>query len=128
MKTTLKKQVIVVIGVLFILGIAGFLASIHSINTSISSKCDEAISQYNRDCVDSLILLLDDESNSFRLRNNAIWALGQIGDERALPVLQKYYTGVIPNKESLNEGLSQYELKKALSYFQGSPNITRYFR
>jgi len=52
--------------------------------------------------------------------------LGQLGDKRALSILEKYYTGNIPEKESFDNGLSQYELKKAIKPAQGSFNITHW--
>lgn len=87
--------------------------------------CQEAKWEYQKnDCVEALILTLDDERQGYRTRNHAIWALGQFGDSRALPVLQKYYTGNIPDREPLDETISQYELKKAVELSSGGLNIT----
>ncbi len=83
-----------------------------------------AQSKHEGDCVEALSKVLDDESNSFRERNFAIWSLGQIGDDRAMGVIEKYYTGDIPKREPYDEGLSQYEMKKALKLLQGGLNIT----
>ncbi len=86
--------------------------------------CQEAKWEYKKtDCVEALIATLDDEKQGYRTRNHAIWALGQFGDERALPVLQKYYTGNIPDREPLDETISQYELKKAVNLANGGTNI-----
>jgi len=90
--------------------------------------CQEAQWEYHTtDCVEALIATLDDENQGYRTRNHAIWALGQFGDSRALPVLQKYYTGTIPDKESLNNVISQYELKKAIILAGGGVNLTAPF-
>lgn len=89
------------------------------------SMCLNATRQYRTpDCVDALIAQLEDEHQSYRARNNAIWGLGAIGDSRALPVLQKYYTGNIPDREPLDDVISQYELKKAINLASGELNIT----
>lgn len=86
--------------------------------------CQEAKWEYHKKtCVDSLIAVLEDEKQGFRVRNNAIWALGQLGDKKALPVLEKYYTGIIPDKEPLDNMISQYELKKAINLIKGGLNI-----
>lgn len=86
--------------------------------------CQEAKWEYQQnDCVEALITTLDDENQGFRTRNHAIWALGQFGDSRALPVLQRYYTGNIPDREPLDETISQYELKKAVNLTSGGTNI-----
>jgi hypothetical protein len=86
--------------------------------------CQNAKWQYGGDCVEALIAQLDDEHQGIKVRNHAVWALGQLGDSRALPVLQKYYTGNIPDKEPLDQVISQYELKKAIELASGGLNIT----
>lgn len=87
--------------------------------------CQEAKWDYQQtDCVEALITQLNDENQGYRTRNHAIWALGQFGDSRAVPVLQQYYTGEIPEREPLDSTISQYELKKAINLANGGPNIT----
>ncbi len=126
---------------LFFIGIVGislvflvFVVSCLSIGKSVKAKCQEAKKEYGRDlpvgrqdCVESLLMLLEDEKQDFRKRNSAIWALGQLGDSRALPVLQRFYTGNIPSRESLDKTISQYELQKALKLAGGGLNITAGF-
>ena len=125
----IKKDIIIyTIVVLVILLAFTFLLTINLIDYSVKEKCQIAQAKYEGDCVQALSSFLEDEQNSFRERNLAIWALGQLGDERAVLILEKYYTGNIPDKEPLDQGLSQYELKKALNYFQGGINITHLFR
>jgi hypothetical protein len=68
--------------------------------------------------------LVKDNNQSFRNRNSAIWALGQLGDPQALPILQSLYTGMIPDREPLDAGISQYELKKAINLVNGGTNIS----
>ncbi len=97
------------------------------IGFDVKSQCQEAKSEYDGDCTEALINLLNDESRSYRSRNSAIWALGQLGDSRALPVLQSFYTGNIPPKEPLDKGISQYELKKAINLTNGGFNATAIF-
>lgn len=89
--------------------------------------CQEAKWEYKKtDCVEALIDTLDDENQGYRTRNHAIWALGQLGDGRALPVLQKHYTGDIPDREPLDDVISQYELEKAINLASGGLNITAF--
>jgi len=86
--------------------------------------CQEAKWEYQQnDCVDALIMTLDDEKQGYRTRNHAIWALGQFGDHKALATLQKHYTDNIPDREPLDEMISQYELKKAINLTNGGTNI-----
>jgi hypothetical protein len=104
-----------------------FMATGILIGNQVKKSCQQAQTIYQSDCVNSLILFLNDETQSFQQRNSAIWALGQLGDRRALPVLQKYYTGNIINKERLEKTISQYELKKAINLAEGGLNITAVF-
>ncbi len=97
------------------------------IRLDIKSQCQDSTREYGGDCVEALQMLLNDESRGFRARNNAIFALGQLGDARALPTLQSYYTGNIPPREPLDEGISQYELKKAVNLTSGGTNLLSVF-
>ncbi len=94
------------------------------IGHEVKRLCQEAKWGYQKtDCVEALINTLEDENQGCRTRNHAIWALGQLGDSRALRILQKHYTGNIPNREPLDETISQYELKKAINLTSGGVNL-----
>ncbi len=43
--------------------------------------------------VEALIAMVECKSCSLQDRNHAVWVLGQLDDLRALPVLEKHYTG-----------------------------------
>lgn len=109
-------------GVFFLI----FITTCVWIGYSAKEHCTTAQSMYEGDCVESLIQVLNNEENPYRLRNSAIWSLGQLGDSRALPILEKFYTGNIPNKESLDLGISQYELKKAINLIKSGFNISSF--
>ncbi|MCL4367491.1 HEAT repeat domain-containing protein [Patescibacteria group bacterium] len=115
---------------LFAVGLSIFLLFFFVTGTwigyDVKSQCRDAQREYGGDCVNSLITLLNDQNKDFRQRNNAIWALGQLGDKRALPILQSYYTGVIPDKEPLGQTISQYELQKAINLADGGTNIAAF--
>lgn len=123
-----------------------FLVTSTWIGVSVHDKCQVVLARYGGDvlddfrtgwqaqpvgseewrvaCVEALMETLENEEESLRERNNAIWALGQLGDRRALGVLKKYYTGVIPDREPYDETLSQYEMKKAIGLLDGGFNAT----
>lgn len=104
-----------------------FVVTCAWIGFDVKSQCQAAKRTYgSSDCVEALITLLNDENKGFRQRNSAIWALGQLGDSRALPVLESYYTGNIPPRESLDKSISQYGLKKAINLTSGGLNITSF--
>jgi len=126
-----KKQIkdliiyLVSIGVVFLF--FTFLISVNIIGYSVKEKCLLAQEKYTGDCVEALISYLDDESNDFKSRNSAIWALGQLGDTRALPVLRKYYTGYHGERINRSQTLAQLELQRAIKYMEGGLNITTFF-
>lgn len=97
------------------------------IGFDVKSKCFDAKKEYGGSCVESLTKLVEDENRGFGARNSAIWALGQLGSLESLPVLQKYYTNIIPDREPLDQTISQYELKKAINLVSGGKNITAIF-
>jgi hypothetical protein len=94
------------------------------IGVEVKQHCLAATSHYQGDCVEALTHMVDDEQASYRERNYAIWSLGQLGDQRARATLEKHYTGNIPAREPYDDGLSQYEMRKALKLVDGGLNLT----
>lgn len=104
-----------------------FLVTSSWIGVSVKEKCLAATARYgNDDCVLILIDQVVDKGASFRERNYAIWALGQLGDGRALPVLESMHTGNIPDREPYDAGISQHEIKKAINLIESGFNITAF--
>jgi len=103
------------------------------IGKSVKEQCRLAQVKYSAelsankpDCAQVLTMTLEDKNSSYRQRNMAVWALGQLGDKQALPFLEKYYTGVIPDREPYDQGISQYELKKAIKLLRNGFNATAF--
>ncbi len=119
-----KRKLLYLVVITIVILFTGFVVGCLSIGSAVKERCQVAKSQYSGDCVGALTALLNDQSKDFRSRNSAIWALGQLGDSKALPVLKSYYTGNIPPRESLDNSLSQYELKKAINLASGGFNLT----
>ena len=67
------------------------------------------------DRVEALLQQVECASCSMKERQSAVWALGQIGDARALPVLRAQVTGRACNHE---KELCQYELSKAIRHIE----------
>lgn len=122
----IKEKFFYIIAVGLSIFILFFFISSVWIGHDAKQMCLDAKREYGGDCVEALIAQLEDDNRGFRARNNAIWALGQLGDSRALPVLQNYYTGNIPDREPLDETISQYELKKAVDLTSGGTNISAF--
>jgi HEAT repeat protein len=98
-----------------------------SIRAGVAENAALAQHEFPGDRVEALIAYVDSDRHLFRERNHAVWALGQIGDSRALPVLLKHYTGAECQHDRF---LCQRELKKAIEGC-ASPNpnwLTRVVR
>lgn len=122
-----KDKIIYLIGLGFISLLFVFLLSVNLIGYSVKTQCQIAQAKYEGDCVEALISYLDDENNDFKSRNSAIWALGQLGDNRSLPVLKKYYIGYDGERCDRYQELAQLELQRAIKYMEGGLNITTFF-
>lgn len=124
MKTSLKQKISYTLAVtisIFLLFI--FITSIW-IGHEVKSLCQNAQWQYGGGCHQALAHQLDDNHQSYRHRNHAVWAMAQLGNTESLPILKKYYTGNIPSREPLDQIISQYELKKAISLIDGGVNLS----
>ena len=101
-----------------------FLVTTTLIGVEVKGRCLAAQGKYQGDCIEALVKTLEDKGNSFRERNYAIWSLGQLGEKKALSVLETFYTGNISSRESYDDGLSQYELRKAINLIKSGINLS----
>ena len=92
-----------------------------SIRSSVKEISADAVREYPGDRTEALMTYVDSENHSLRQRNRAVWALGQISDKRALPVLEKWYTGDPCDHQN---SLCQRELSKAINACNGAFNAT----
>lgn len=72
------------------IGMLLFVVAYTVIGYQVKAHCSDAQQAYGGECVDALIDVLEDEEQPFAVRNSTVWALGQLGDKKALPVLEKY--------------------------------------
>lgn len=91
-----------------------------NIGSGVKGISAQAAQEYSGDRVEALIGYIQSEKHSLRDRNRAVWALGRIGDRRALSVLEKFYIGEPCDH---NKYLCQHELKKAINLCKGGLNI-----
>lgn len=121
----MKKQfklIVLIVGAIGAMVLLFFIGSLVFIQHDVKQICAEAKQAYQLDCVDSLVSYASSEEHSYRKRNKAIWALGQIADRDAVPFLMSLSRQVEKKKRyDLNEELSAYEINKALRWCtQGS--------
>jgi len=115
-----KQLLVPVVSVLFLTTLFVFVISLFSIGNDVRNTCKGAMKFHEGDCVTALSLYLDSEISTLAERKRAVWTLGQLGDGRALPVLNKYLTGEACDHETM---LCQYELEKAIKWCSTNENI-----
>ncbi len=98
--------------------LVGFLITCWSIGSGVQAISRVALREHPGDRVPALMAFVASDQHAARDRNRAVWALGQLGDPRALPLLQRLHDG----RES-DHGLSRYELKKAVALCRGEFNL-----
>jgi len=107
----IRKRAIRISIILFILLLL-LLSDGWIIGSRVKSFRQMAQANFPGDRVSALISMVDCKICNTNDRDHAVWALGQLGDERALPVLEKYNAG---NNFSL---LSQETLRIALRHIR----------
>lgn len=115
-----------IIGVGILLFLFVFVITSVQIGYSVKEQCAIAQQEFEGECVDALMSRIADNSTQLR-KNDAIWALGQLGDKKALPFLKQYDNKKpLPTHEPWNEGISQYELRKAIKLLENGINISAF--
>ncbi|HOY63601.1 MAG: hypothetical protein BWY28_01841 [bacterium ADurb.Bin236] len=126
-KARLKNLGFCVAGIGFLMLLFMFFATASWIGYEVKEVCEEAMLKYEGDAVEALIGLLEDDAADYRARNSAVWALGQLGDARALPAVKKHFKGYEKGARcDRGEELCQYELYKAVKLLEGGPNISAF--
>lgn len=93
-----------------------------SIRGSVREVSALAQAGHPGDPVSALIGLAADETATVRDRNRAVWALGQLGDTRALSTVQRLQASVVADSNGTASALSPYELGKAVGLLAGEAN------
>jgi hypothetical protein len=104
--------------------LAGLLLSFVGSSYLIGRQVRDAVAgaQVNTpgDPVTALLAAVNSTDLPLRQRNRAIWALGQLGDGRALDTLEPLLTG---QECDHTRDLCQHELEKAVDLCRGGTNI-----
>jgi len=108
-------------GITAVLVLAAFVFISLRIGAEVRAASEAAMARHEGDRVQALILYAEDNRRSFPERNRAVWALGQLGDRRALPLLRNHYSGKPCDHGS---ALCQRELGKAIKLLEGGLNAT----
>jgi hypothetical protein len=105
-----------------LLGFAGVVVASAGIRTEVRAAGDWARQRHAGDAVQALLACVEDTTLDLKERNRAIWALGQLGDRRALPVLRLHHTG---QRCDHGHTVCQHELDKAIKLIDGGVIVTR---
>ena len=90
------------------------------IGTQVRDVVAEARQLNPGEPVPALVKMVESPELSLEQRNSAVWALGQLGDPRALPVLEKLHSG---GECHHSQQLCQHELDKAIASCRGGLNL-----
>jgi hypothetical protein len=93
------------------------------IESGVHAATEAALLERPGDPVPALMAYLESPAHTLRDRNRAVWALGQLGDARALPVLGRHFTG---RQCDHGNALCQHELKKAIRLCGGATNMSAF--
>jgi hypothetical protein len=114
----MKRKIIILSSCLLTLLILGFLGLYIWIDFDVKKNISSAKARYPGTAEDALIAYLLDSSNSPQDRSRvAIWTLGQIHSQKALPILKGLYKNDPEGKTchwKHNYVLCQYEIYKAI--------------
>lgn len=109
------------LGMALILITVLFAGTAWSIRSGVHAASEAALHDEHGDRVLALMAYVESPKHALRARNRAVWALGQLGDARALPVLEKHFTGGECDHDRV---LCQHELRKAIRLCRGGTNIS----
>ena len=99
-----------------------WLGSSWAIGSGVRAASDAALLEQPGDRVLALMAYVDSPKHTLRERNRAVWALGRLGDARALPALERHVTG---RDCEHDRALCQYELRKAIRLCRGATSLVR---
>jgi hypothetical protein len=98
----------------------------------IHSQVDEittiAVNAYHKNVIESLTDLINSENFSSEKRNDAIWALGQLANPKALPFLEKINSETSDiNPYDRKHGLCKKEIEMAIKWCKNDQlNVTKW--
>ena len=118
----LRRKLLKGLLVVLLVCVVGVLVLTFSIELSVKGICKTATQAHPGDKVQALTMYVKSDeygydTRRYRANNHAIWALGQLGDRRALPFLRDLVTGQPCDHET---NLCQGEIHKAIEKLESN--------
>ena len=131
LKSTSRFRRIVFRGILIVLSVCvvGILLLSLIVELHLKKICGAATRKYPGDRVEALVMFVESkeygyDAHRYRSNNRVFWALGQLGDKRALPFLRNLLTGEPCDHET---NLCQGEIKEAIQQLERDQfNLPKY--
>lgn len=118
------KRIFIIIGIILLVLVLMGISSLHVwMERSIKENIEIAKQQYTGTAEEALIaFLLDEKAETNDKTHIAIWTLGQIKSENALPVLKALYKDDSEGETCFGKHdtlICQYEIYKAIEAIEG---------
>lgn len=111
------KRLAIIGALVFIVFLALFSYSLHHIYTGVKTICDEYQARFEGgNCVQSLTASIESIETSVQEKNDALWALSQLGREESLPFL---YELEEQQNSGSDERFSDIMLNRAIRFSEG---------
>jgi len=105
----------IVTGFVILAGTASY--TFHQVYKGVARITEQAKAEFSGDAVEALTSLIKSEAYNYEEKNNAIWALGQLADPKALPFLEELMNEAEDRTPfDRSSGLSKYEVEKAIKW------------
>ncbi len=131
LKSKSRLRSILLRGIFFVLVVFAVVVISFSLWIELELKkiCEKATQKHTGDKVEALMLSLETEKYGldvylYKQNNGIIWALGQLGDKRALPFLRNLMTGEPCDHET---NLCQGEIRESIQKLEANKfNLPRF--
>jgi hypothetical protein len=108
----LKRRLLKGTGIALLVALVGIVLLSFGIELGVQRVCRAATQEYPGERIHALLARFESEKSSYHEKCRALWALGQLGDRRALPFLREQVTG--KPRDHKHDGFCQGELKEAI--------------
>ena len=113
----MKKLLIWTLGIGLVLFCAFAIFTFSTIYKQVEKISMSAMTNFNKNAIESLTDLINSENFSFEEKNTAIWALGQFADPKALPLLEKLNSETREqNRCDRKDDLCKMEIERAIKW------------